>query len=154
MFRLNCSFDGEKIMETTASQVVIACLIFASMLTGGFVVLGAFVPSDTAAQTNYQMYNQTYSKFNDINTNTKSFSESIKDAQPSSGVLGIANGLLQTAYGALAQMWTSVSLLITMMDSLSMSVLHIPFWITGLIATIVLATVAFSLMAAWFHWRL
>jgi len=136
--------------ETTARQLIISALIFTALVTGCFVFISAYLPEDN---DNFQEYNTTFDKFSDIDANRQQIQEKMEDAEPSSGILGILNGLISASWGAIKLIWSSVTTMGTILGDLS-SQFGVPVWFTGLLIAIIGVTVAFAVMAAIFKWHI
>ena len=139
-------------MQITTSAVVIGCIIFIGVLTGCFSIMSAFVPSDPGSQMIYSNYTNIYDQFSNMQSSTNSITNTVSTVQPASGTLGIANGLLQNSYGAVKQIWSSLSIITVILSDLSNSFFGLPLWFTGTLTTVLLLTVGFGLLAVYFRW--
>jgi len=137
--------------ETTARQILIASLIFGAIITGGFIWISGAMPTDPG--NDFREYNNTFNKFQTLKYESEQIQSSIEDAKPTSGLLGILNGLIESSWGALRLVWTSVSTMSTIFSNLS-SMLGVPVWLTSLFIGLIGIVLAFALMAAWFKWHI
>jgi hypothetical protein len=137
---------------TTARQFIISALIFSAIIAGGFTLISLSIP---AGAGNYTDYNRSFNKFATIRDNANSVSDSIEDATPSEGEEGILTGLYETSFGAIKQIWTSMTTMKTILSDLSTggTPLPLPAWFTALLASIITVTVAFAIIASWRKWH-
>lgn len=140
-------------VETTARQVVQSILILGAILTGCFTLIGFSLQSENV---NYGVSNKSLNKFTAIKADADKIKENFPDAQPSSGVLGILNGLIEVSWGAIKAVWDSYSTVTSLINDLTEGALgfDLPSWFSGLILSIIGVTIAFALMAAWFKWHI
>lgn len=139
-------------METTIRQFIIGMLLLSGIITGCFTLIALSLPAE---DTKFNYANQVLDKFNDTKTKAESIQNTVEKTKPSSGVLGILNGLVEVAISALSSIWDSFDILSTFVTSIPAAIgLDIPSWFTGMIVAIAAIIIAFSLMAAWFKWWL
>ena len=140
--------------EITAGQFIIATIIFGAIIAGAFSLISMAIPDTDNAR--FKEYNATFNKFNTIKSNAEETANQIEDGKPISGVLGILNGLIESSWGSLKLIWNSVSTMNTIISETASGGMGIPIptWLTGMIITIILVTIAFAMMAAWFKWRI
>lgn len=139
-------------MESTIRQFVIGMLILGGLITGCFTLIALSVPTDS---TRFTVANNTLNKFADIKTSSDSMKNTVENAEPDKGILGMINGLVEIGAGALKSTWNSFNILGTLVNSLGASIgLTLPDWFGGMILSIVGIIIAFSLVAAWFKWWL
>ena len=136
--------------ETTARQFLFAFLIFGAVLTAGFTLIGMALPEDNS---NFNKFNASFNKFEDIKSTAEESSDQVASAKPSSGLLGILNGLIESSWGAIKLIFKSTTLMDTLLTDMSDS-FGIPTWFTGLMIAIIGITMGFALMAAWFKWQI
>jgi len=141
--------------ETTAREFLFASLIFGAVIAGAFTLIAIALPqTDTG---NFSAYNDTYNKFTNLRTDAEASTAVVKDAAPVNGPLGILNGLIEASWGSLTLVWNSFTTLTSVIDDTStggLRVFNLPIWFTGLIITMILVTITFAIMAAWFQWRI
>lgn len=137
---------------TTARQFIIASLIFTAVLTGGFTLIAMSIPEGAG---NYSDYNRSFNKFAVIRDNANTMTSSIENAEPAEGVEGILTGLYEVSFGAIKQIWTSMTTMKTILSDLSTggTPFALPTWFTGLLASIIAVTVAFAIIASWRKWN-
>ena len=142
-------------METTAGNIILATLIGTAIITGCFFILAPFVPVN---EIQYAELNHTYAKFNEMNAKTQDITNVIQKVKPAddplSKLLGIANSFLNLCYGAITQIWGSITILTNIILDSGSNFLHLPTWLTGLLITSLLVMIAFAIMAAYFRWRM
>lgn len=136
--------------ETTARQLVISALIFTALISGSFIWISNFASTDS----DFQEYNVTFQKFNNIKTQSDAMQKIMsEDAEPSSGVLGILNGLIESSWGAISLIWDSIATMGTLLSDLT-DTFGIPVWFSGLLIAIIGISIAFAIMAAIFKWHI
>lgn len=140
-------------METTARQFIIASLIFTAIITGMFTLIGQSVPTTSG---NFTDYNRSYNKFVTIKSNAESISDRMETAQPSKeGDEGVLSGLWDISFGAVQQVWTSLTTMKAVIYDLNRggSPFGMPNWFTGLLVIIISITIAFAIIASIRKWN-
>lgn len=137
---------------TTARDIIIAILIFGGLITGTFTMIAASIPSNAG---NFTDYNRSFNQFANLKSNADSMASSTQDAEPDEGVEGILSGLYSSSFGAIRQLWTSITTMKTVIEETSegSTPFKMPVWFTGLLVTIISVTFAFALIASWRKWH-
>ena len=135
--------------ESTVRQFLFSALIFTAVLTAAFILIGSFLPSGDGGFSEYNT--SAYQKFDDLQTEQEGITNRIKSADP--GGTDILGGLIGASWGSLKLVWNSASIMTIILSDIS-STFGVPVWFTGLAISIILITIAFALMAAWFKWHI
>ena len=138
--------------ETTARQLLISALILSSLIAGAFAMIGLAMPEDEDRFSGDGGFNSTLNKFSTIQKQANATVNPVRAGEPKSGILGIINGLIESSWGTLKLLWRSADTVTTMLVDVGASI-GLPAWFTGLLTTILIVTLAFALMAAWFKWH-
>ena len=136
--------------ETTARQFLFAFLFFGAVATAIFALIGLSLSEDNA---DYDKYNTSFNKFNEMKVTATETSDKVEQAEPSSGLLGILNGLIESSWGSIKLIFKSLDIMKALLSDLSES-FGLPIWFTGLLSAIIAITIGFALMAAWFKWQI
>lgn len=138
-------------VQTTVREIVIGALVLTAILTGIFSMIGLALPDNSG---NFSDYNRSYNKFNIIKQQTQNITDSTENARPAEGVEGIVSGLFSSSFGALRNVWSSITTLKTVIEDTSNggSPISLPWWLTSLFVSIITVTVAFALISSWRKW--
>ena len=139
--------------ETTVRQVLIGILLFGAIIAGTFSMIAMSIPDNAGEFTDY---NNSMNKFNIMKSNAEAISGDMEDAEPVSGPEGILTGLWDISFGAVNQVWNSVTVMTSIISDLSAGSLDpitIPEWFTGLLIAIILTTITFAIIASIRKWN-
>jgi len=137
--------------NVTASSIIIGILLFVGLASGSFIMIGSFIQSDDSAR--YAEYNSSFTKLTDVRANAEEIKTGIETANPSSGILGILNGLVESSWGSIKLIWSSIDTMTTILGDISEH-LFIDTWLIVTITSIIFIAIVFALMAAWFKWNI
>ena len=137
---------------TTVRQFLISSLIFTAVIAGAFAIISATLPSDVGE---FSDYNRSFNKFSEIKDNAESMSNTIEDAKPAEGVEGILTGLYEVSFGAVKQIWNSITTMKAIIGDFSSGGLpfRVPTWLTSLFILIITTVVIFAIIASWRKWH-
>ena len=136
---------------TTVRQFMISTLIFTAIVTGAFTMIAANLPDSGG---NFSDYNGSFNKFDEIKSQSETMSDTMENADPSSGTEGILTGLWDISFGAVKQVWNSISIIAELIKGLSRggTPLDLPTWVTNLWISIILITITFAIIASIRKW--
>ncbi len=137
---------------TTVRQFLIASLIFTAVIAGSFAMISMTLPSDVGE---FSDYNRSFNKFIEIRANAERMSSTIEDAKPAEGIEGILTGLYEVSFGAVKQVWTSITTMKVLIGDFSSGGLpfRVPTWLTSLFIGIITTVVIFAIIASWRKWH-
>lgn len=136
--------------QTTVRELLIAIIIFTAVISGIFTIIALSAPTQSFG--NDAQFNTTFNKFAEVKSNADSISDTVRTEKGKpAGLFGILNDLLELAWGAIKQIWTSIDILTTILQDVS-DTFGVPLWVTQALSAIVLIGIIFALMAAWFRW--
>jgi len=137
--------------QTTSRDIIIGALVFTALITGIFTMVSYSVPSGT---DDFDSYNRTFNKFNEIKTQTDEVVQATEGAEPDEGAEGILSGLYSSSFGALRNAWDVLDVLDDFINDLNEGGLpfNIPGWFVLLISGIIFTTLTFALISSWRKW--
>lgn len=118
--------------------VVLGCMELVSRMTA---IEPTFINS-----TDYEAFNNTFSKYQSIEDNTDTLRSTIENSDADLSESGTISGLIKAVWGTLKNMFRTFGFIGEILDGVSRS-LHIPTWVTGSITMIIIVIVAFWVLS-------
>ena len=139
--------------DTTSRQIVYAGLVFLVIITGCFTIFASWLPTDNSNQ--YDSWNRSFNKLETMKESNENMAEQLENSVPDEGLLGILNGLVETSYSVITNMWTIVDIFTNSQTGIMAKVsaeVGIPVWLTNFFTIFILVTLIFSFLAIYFKW--
>lgn len=141
-------------VETTPKHLIIASIVSAIVLLSFLYMMTQFnndsgnFNDSTGLFVNLTSKSNTY--YYNINTTSGDLQNKIQNASTETGVLGALNGLIQTAWGGLKSIFTSLTF-ITDFGKFAFVVLKLPTFFIVLVGAIITVIIVFSIWSAIFQ---
>lgn len=143
-------------MALNPSAYITGIIFFTLFVMGGVAILGEFNQKDSTftQNTDFVQFNKTFDKYSDLVSSGENLKSTITESQPENSfqAFGIINGLVQTAWNALKTIFSTFSFMDDAFEGAA-EFLNIPVWIVGLITTLVVIGLVFSIYQAIFQAR-
>lgn len=147
-------------VETSPKHILIGAMVAALVLVGGIYMISNDNQTgfkDRYGQTlstgnNYDEFaNKTITYYQGLQSSTETIEGNIKNAETQQGLLGALNGLIQTAWGSLKNLFSTLGFINDYMSYTSTKVLGIPSFVAVLLWSIIIIIIAFSIWSAIFQ---
>lgn len=139
--------------EVLPRHYIIGILIFTLFIIGGVAMIGEFRKSDPSYVDDgnkFANFNKTFNVYTKITGQVSGMSDQVKEAKPDTGILGVLNGLVLSAWQTLRLLVSSLGFMGAVFGGLS-SIFGIPAWIPAIVLSIVVVILVFSIFGAIFQ---
>ena len=97
-------------METKPSMYIAGIVIFCLVIASGVYLIGVFNSNDDIVDNGLiSDFNSTFDKSRSVSSSVDSLKDNIENAKPDSGLFGVLNSLINTAWSGLSTIFTSFS---------------------------------------------
>jgi len=143
---------GSKRAEVTPRLYIYGIIMFMLMVSGGVFILGSFasVNPDFVNNEAFAGFNRSFNRVSDVNTASAGLRSSIEGSSEEWGLFGVLNALIKSVWGAIKNIFSSFDFMLVALGGMS-SVFGVPSWIVGLLTSLIVVMLAFSIYSLVFQ---
>lgn len=140
--------------DVKPKSYIIGIVMFVFFILGGVYILNEVRNEDTTfinsnELDDYNKFNQTFNKLDDINDSVRGIQRNIENAQSDFGLFGVLNSLINSAWNTLKLLFESFGFMDSVFDGLG-SIFGVPEWVSTLLLLIPIIIIAFAIFRAIF----
>lgn len=130
--------------DVTPKSIMIGIIVGMIAILGGIdlIVQTRSVEPSVLADDDFSTLNRTLDKYKDLDETVDDFEENIESAEPDFGIFGVINGLINSVWSVLRNIFTSLGFVRTIFSSLY-TFLGIPSWVGNLLMSIITIIISF-----------
>lgn len=138
--------------EVTPRIFIYGIIVFTLMIGGVAFIMSQFAidsPSFTSDE-NFQAFNSTFNKYNDVVEVGTNLSGDIQTSQPNPTLFGVLDSLVNSGWVAIKSLFNTLGFVNTIFGGLT-NIFGIPSWIVALLTTLMVVMIAFSIYSLIFQ---
>ena len=141
-------------VEVTPRMYIFGIIMFTIVVWSGIYIMGSFAESNPSYinSDKFSGFNRSFNRVAELNTATSSIKSSITDSTEEYGTFGVINSLIKSVWSAFKNIFTTFDFMLNALDGLS-SIFGVPKVIIGLLSSLVVIMLAFSIYSLVFAGR-